>query len=1221
MNKTKLLLSFLFFLFFAFFRADAQTCSITPSSYKVCLGSSVIFNLTTNGTVSKTSWTFGDGASDTLTTAAHIYSSSGSYTVTVIVRFTNNTTCTATVTQPIKVFDLPKANFTKSRDTLCLSGSLCLNNTSTLGSSGAPIRKVTFLFGDGAIVYNQSSPCHTYSKTGNFIVSLEVEDTNGCISRIEKPVRVVDDVKVQLQAGIINCGLVNVSNVNAYPRNLVKRYYWDFGDGIFDSSASSYFGVIHNYNNTLKCPFIIRLYIESIYGCSDSKTITVCPLYNFNIKLTKDNKRLCARNNSFNFSNPFNPGAQMMWRYKPLGTASWSNLVYGTAAQYSFKDCGVYVISLEIKSGFCDTLVYDTIEVLGPQARIESDTIAPFEVINHHMCTPDTAYFVSPTLYQSRHCSSSIKLIWDFGDTKCPPCTTDTRNGQNVGSNCRWSKDSVNVKHRYTDTGCYLVRLTLWDTITGCRDSDYIIVNIGRPDLSKLKVTGRQCLGAPQSVDFKDVKPICEAEEFWFNKDTLCFGNSSGWIKMKPQNFIYIINATCKLDRAVTGFAMKNGNCYDTIYITRNFPKLNPGFGLTKTAGCAPFTTTTFINDSFQYSCTRAVWDWGDNSALTIDSTIANGFVKSQTHTFLNNGLYQIKLTLYDTVIGGGCSFEFTYDVGVGFKLDFGYSSFLCNSRSFQFNDFIKFYSNPYTVSNPYVNWKGTVKWYFGDGATDTTRSPTHYYAKAGRYMVKLVATDTSGCIDSNSHLVKINELHVDFTWSPQVLVCGQIVQFKDSSWVKDSSDVLPKDSIISWTWDFGDQRITSNLKNPAHAYFVNGEFFVKLKVKTWKGCEDSVVIKINIAGPQPHFDLLTDSVGCAPYTIKLVNTSVDCDQNIIYMGDAGNTNFVLKKFDTLNFTYQLPGLYYIYIFGESNFKNPNTGSNVYCSAWYPDKSNPKAKLIRIRVLAKPPVRFEIPDTICVNTSFDIINKSDKVYDFYSWDYGDSTTELKLRPDTNSSHSYTKTGRYTITLKPNYTPLLNQKECPDTFTKSIVVVDLAASFTMDTSEAPLIKFWNTSNGAQSYLWDFGHPASGSKNSSKDYNASHDFLNDTGEFTICLTATNNYGCKDSVCSIYHNSNYRSLIIPNVFTVDNDGINDAFDIEIHGEIYYEISIYNRWGALIYQNTNDGLGNDGNNWNGSLNNTGAALPDGEYYFNLKYQFRGEEIKSYKGIVTMIR
>ncbi len=1212
------ILIFIFF-FSSFFKGNSQSCNITPSAYKVCLGSSVVFTLNTTGIVSKTSWTFGDGASDTLLSAAHIYSNVGSYMAMVIVKFTNNTSCTAVVSQPIRVFDLPQADFTKSRDTFCLSVPLCVTNTTQLGSSGAPIRKVTFLFGDGAIVYNVNNPCHNYTKTGNFVISLEVEDTNGCISRIEKSVRVVDDLKIQLQMTLIRCGTVSFNNINAYALINVKRFYWDFGDGTFDSSNTNYYNIIHSFNNIAKCPYVVKLFIQSRYGCSDIKSVSVCPLYRFNVNLTEDKKKMCSRGNEFNFFNPPNPGAIMSWRYKEEGTATWKNVVFGNTAKYSFPLCGKYIISLDIKSGLCDTVLYDTIEVQGPQAHIELDTIAPYKVINHYMCTPDTAFFVSPTSYQSRHCSPSIKRLWDFADTHCAQCTTDTRNGINVGFNCRWSTDSFDVKHNYSDTGCYAVRLLLWDTLSGCIDSDRIEIVIGRPDLSKLKVGGINCLGALQSVDFSAVKPLCDLEEFWFVKDTLCIGYA--WIKMPKQNFSYRINSTCSGDSAVSGFMIKNGNCYDTFYLVKHFPRLHPRFSLTNTKGCAPFTTSTAIFDTLQGSCTKAIWDWGDGTS-TLDSPVVNGYVKKQIHTFQKNGTYAVKLALYDTLrTGGGCVFDTTLVFGVGFYFNFAYNIIVCNSQEVRFSSSVYNWSDPYDVFNPYRKWVGALQWSFGDGAIDTGIAPKHRYLKAGRYTVKLIATDTNGCVDSIEKIIKLNELHVNFTWNPKILVCGQIVQFIDSSWVKDSSDMVPQDSISSWIWDFGDLRAPSTLKNPAHAYFVNGDFFVKLKVKTWKGCEDSVIIKISIAGPIPMFQLLTDSVGCAPYTIMLRNSSAACDRNIIYMGDAGNTNFVLKENDTLSFTYQNPGVYSIYIFGEASFVNPNTGSNVYCSAWYPDKTNPKAKLIRIVVLAKPPVKFLMPDTICVNTTFDITNISDKRYDFYSWDYGDSTIELRLRPDTNASYSYKKIGTYWVTLKPNYQPLVNQKECPDTFTKKIVVVDLTSGFTMDTTMAPLIKFNNSSIGAHTYLWDFGHPQSGAKNRSNEFNTQHDFLNDTGVFNICLTSYNAYGCEDSVCLPYRNTNYRLLIIPNVFTINNDGVNDVFDIDIHGEIGYHLSIYNRWGALVFNTDVDGLDNDGNNWNGNVKNSGAALPPGEYYFKFEYQFRGEEVKTQKGIITLIR
>jgi gliding motility-associated-like protein len=97
----------------------------------------------------------------------------------------------------------------------------------------------------------------------------------------------------------------------------------------------------------------------------------------------------------------------------------------------------------------------------------------------------------------------------------------------------------------------------------------------------------------------------------------------------------------------------------------------------------------------------------------------------------------------------------------------------------------------------------------------------------------------------------------------------------------------------------------------------------------------------------------------------------------------------------------------------------------------------------------------------------------------------------------------------------------------------------------------------------------------------------------------------------------------IIIPNVFTPDNaDGKNDAFDIDILGFTLYNLNIYNRWGALVFSGTKDGLDNDGVNWNGKTFNDGEQCPAGVYYFIFTYKLITDLIETtVHGTVTLIR
>jgi gliding motility-associated-like protein len=79
------------------------------------------------------------------------------------------------------------------------------------------------------------------------------------------------------------------------------------------------------------------------------------------------------------------------------------------------------------------------------------------------------------------------------------------------------------------------------------------------------------------------------------------------------------------------------------------------------------------------------------------------------------------------------------------------------------------------------------------------------------------------------------------------------------------------------------------------------------------------------------------------------------------------------------------------------------------------------------------------------------------------------------------------------------------------------------------------------------------------------------------------------------------------IPNVFTPDGSGKNDAFVIwGLDGFPGSDLYVYNRWGSLVFESTNYR-----NNWRGT------DLPDGVYY----YIFKRSDGENYEGYVHLVR
>jgi gliding motility-associated-like protein len=84
------------------------------------------------------------------------------------------------------------------------------------------------------------------------------------------------------------------------------------------------------------------------------------------------------------------------------------------------------------------------------------------------------------------------------------------------------------------------------------------------------------------------------------------------------------------------------------------------------------------------------------------------------------------------------------------------------------------------------------------------------------------------------------------------------------------------------------------------------------------------------------------------------------------------------------------------------------------------------------------------------------------------------------------------------------------------------------------------------------------------------------------------------------------NATGLIIPEGFSPDGDNINDYFEIKgIENYPNAEISIYNRWGTLIYSKKPYF-----NEWDGISSITKKMLPVGTYYYILNLKNRMKSI-----------
>lgn len=148
--------------------------------------------------------------------------------------------------------------------------------------------------------------------------------------------------------------------------------------------------------------------------------------------------------------------------------------------------------------------------------------------------------------------------------------------------------------------------------------------------------------------------------------------------------------------------------------------------------------------------------------------------------------------------------------------------------------------------------------------------------------------------------------------------------------------------------------------------------------------------------------------------------------------------------------------------------------------------------------------------------------------------------------------------------------------------------------------------------ALSYQWE-GASAYWKLN---DYQSSQFIVNLEGNYSVII----NNGCRDLLQNVSVTKDDCGCypFIPNAFTPNNDGNNDAFQIYNNCPISnYELRIFDRWGGLAFQS------NDINeHWNGTVN--GEAV-DGVYVWMLTYQTLGsdgkDETRLESGDVTVLR
>lgn len=260
---------------------------------------------------------------------------------------------------------------------------------------------------------------------------------------------------------------------------------------------------------------------------------------------------------------------------------------------------------------------------------------------------------------------------------------------------------------------------------------------------------------------------------------------------------------------------------------------------------------------------------------------------------------------------------------------------------------------------------------------------------------------------------------------------------------------------------------------------------------------------------------------------------------------------------------------------------------------------------ITIQVIPTPTPAYvsSLPDGCVPHVVNFIQTSTDGIH--YIWDFGDGTP---VSNEEFPTHLYESPGIYDVTLT-----VVNEGACAASIVE--VQVNVLDTAKVDFTSDPLppiemylpatgVEFTNLTTGASVYNWNFGDGTV-----STEFSPNHVYT-EPGQYFVTLIATNDNGCHGRAIHGPFIVMTPELFIPNVFSPNDDGINDLFLPQYTGHQPFNLQIYDRWGVLIFETRNKTQG-----WNGK-DMKGMDVVEGVYYYHVDI---GD--KQYTGSVTMVR
>ncbi len=1172
----------------------------------ICIGKSVTFQSTASTTPTKVIWDFGDGTSfNGLTPPAKTYASAGTYIVTMRATFGS---CSDSATKTIKVYDKPVVDFYSPNDVAC-QGPVTVNfvNLSPDSSSST----FNWTFGDGG-TGTGTDPAHIYgpASQGAFDVSLSITDGKGCTNTITKPqfVTIIKPVvTITNLPGGVCVGKPYTATSNNGAVDGVASVTWNFGDGTPDQTSPT-----HTYGSTGF--YTLRVKIVTNGGCTatDTKVNAVQVGLPPAVDFKEDTDKVC-RSGFVKFTNLTTPvTSSYVWDFGDGTTSALQD------PPHKFPGIGAYTIKLTATSNGCADSVIKAnfIQVLPPLANFgytvdclnkttatfndSSKTDITYGAISYlwnfdfpgsHTSTtpppgpifytyPSTGSYNVQLIVTNGSCLDTITKkiqlvseVADFGLTKTTICKNEmahfvsVNNPANV-SKFAWIVDGgvpVVAGNEYfipfATTGIHTIQLIITD-INGCTSTSAIKNDTvtGPTALFGIKNNGGCKNGVTSFLDSSTALPNTISK--WF----FDFGDgTSKTFAGAPFTHTYADTGTYTAILTVTD----NLGCTNADTLKNAVRILKPiaFFSAAQTIICpgAPLLfTDSSSGNSLQYN-----WNFGDGGTDNINQNPIHAYSGSDS-------AYPVKLVITDKY---GCTDSLTRSNYISVKsAKLSYlvkdTSSLCPPLETKFNFTGKDYES--------------FIWDFGDGATSTLPSTSHFYNSYGQYPAKLYVTGYGGCLDSASFNITITNPGAStlFTFDPKTN-CNNITA---------NFNVFPPYG-SSFTLYFGDGAADSSGNiSFSHYYASPNQYNPYILLKDSTGCLLSTSYGgIDVKGAIPLFGENKNKF-CDSGTVYFTDFSLQGNDPITNRNwDFGDGSPVVTNPTTISNYYKTPGIY-----APSLTITATSG----CVSTFTDT---------IRVLATPRPVITSQDAICnnviINFSASLLVPPDTAIT-WAWGLGNGQTSAQQ----SFSVAFPDTGLHHITLRAT-----NSAGCKGDTSKDIVVYPLpSVTVTGDTTliagglgiSMPV----TYSANAATYNWT---PATNLSCT----DCANPFATPKFTTTYKVRVTDDNGCISSRnVTLIVICNNKNFFIPNTFSPNNDGANDRFYPRGTGlNLIQALRIFNRWGELVFEKRNFPANDAASGWDGSYK--GKPAPSDTYIYMIDIICDNATIITYKGNVTLIR